>query len=1147
MAQVNSSQQPDNTPASNSPALLSVLSFNGQGDCVDLGVQPHFKVQKHLTLELWVWIESQRQWAGLISKIFDTGSTESGYGLLLDGNSGVYFGVKVPRHQMEYLSSGAGTVPLKEWHHIAATYDGKCLRVYVDGVEKALQTLADSSIDYVPDNNLRLGMYRDDNETYAFHGSIADVRLWEVARTQAEIQGAMGRRLTGTEAGLIGYWPMAEGTGTTTNDHTTNASHGAISGASWSESALPILNPTEAAESSAQIATVTLPNNSTIKLKSWKGDYLHRPDSAQGVTSWSTGVGNEWIVEAIDNNKIKLKSWKGDYLHRPDSAQGVTTWHTGVGNEWTVEAIDNNKIKLKSWKGDYLHRPDSIQGVTSWSTGVGNEWVLETINTPTSESPQVLQFDGQDDYVAVAIAPWETSTFSIELWAKAATISQRNYSSLFNSWDGATPKGSFQLDILNGSYRFLHSNTQLLFTQVSEEWLHLAVTYDGSTLVTYVNGEIANQRKKALTISFKDYIFGRNRNRGCLFKGELSEIRIWNRARTQAEIQADGTCRLTGNEPGLVAYFPISEGVGNTTNDKTTDAKQGNIYGATWTTSSGLPIAAGTPHQLDATTTQPETIRQPETTTSPETTNPPETTSPPAMTTQPDTTTSTLRWVLQFDGIDDYVELPPASIPSGKEITCSFWAFGGDALPNNNSLFAAFDAAGTRLLNIHLPWGNGSIYFDCGCVNSTYDRINKQSSPAEFKGKWSHWAFTKNCATGEMKIYLNGDLWHSGSGKTRPIPKAIRAQFGSYAAGSYHYQGMLAEVQFWNYARSQAEIRQSMNSALTGTEAGLISYYPMQRGAGNTILNKIGDTYDGTMQGAMWMSNAGLSIAPVPVSPPRPTPMPPNPVTPITTSPAQLSIIESCQPVLKLGQNHQGIAVGSGALSPQGQFTLEAWICPSGITGQQVILADGEALLYLEGGDLKFRANANAEPLASKNAGLTAGNWYHVAVVCSGSQADGTKLYFSGERNDNQLASGAIASGGSTYLGGHPNLADAKFQGYLTEVRVWRLVRSQAEIKANMSYRLTGQELGLIRYWPLNEGSGAKISDKTTYRAPGDLMGEITYEEVDVPLKLQLEPQERLTRSTGLEDYGYWYREMAKQQKAKTEADPPFLRGRIWR
>jgi hypothetical protein len=74
--------------------------------------------------------------------------------------------------------------------------------------------------------------------------------------------------------------------------------------------------------------------------------------------------------------QVLLMSWKGDYLHRPDSAQGVTTWHTGIGNEWTIEKVSEDKIRLKSWKGDYLHRPDSAQGVTTWHTGIGNEWKL---------------------------------------------------------------------------------------------------------------------------------------------------------------------------------------------------------------------------------------------------------------------------------------------------------------------------------------------------------------------------------------------------------------------------------------------------------------------------------------------------------------------------------------------------------------------------------------------------------------------------------------------------------------------------------------------------------------------------------------------------------------------------------------------------
>jgi hypothetical protein len=105
----------------------------------------------------------------------------------------------------------------------------------------------------------------------------------------------------------------------------------------------------------------------------WVGDDFNDTTSAIKVELFTAPVLSTGV-------KIKLKSWKGDYLHRPDTDQGVTTWHTGIGNEWTVEAIADNKIRLKSWKGDYLHRPDSQQGVTTWSTGIGNEWEFEVIS-----------------------------------------------------------------------------------------------------------------------------------------------------------------------------------------------------------------------------------------------------------------------------------------------------------------------------------------------------------------------------------------------------------------------------------------------------------------------------------------------------------------------------------------------------------------------------------------------------------------------------------------------------------------------------------------------------------------------------------------------------------------------------------------------
>ena len=112
-----------------------------------------------------------------------------------------------------------------------------------------------------------------------------------------------------------------------------------------------------------------------LRLKSWKGDYLHRPDTAQGVTTSRTEVGNLWTVLLDKNGQIQLKSWKGDFLCRSDAGNNVTTSITHTPHtSWTV-IWKEDKIDLRSSKGDLLHRPDSSQGVSTWS--VGRPWSVE--------------------------------------------------------------------------------------------------------------------------------------------------------------------------------------------------------------------------------------------------------------------------------------------------------------------------------------------------------------------------------------------------------------------------------------------------------------------------------------------------------------------------------------------------------------------------------------------------------------------------------------------------------------------------------------------------------------------------------------------------------------------------------------------------
>ena len=176
-------------------------------------------------------------------------------------------------------------------------------------------------------------------------------------------------------------------------------------------------------------------------------------------------------------------------------------------------------------------------------------------------------------------------------------------------------------------------------------------------------------------------------------------------------------------------------------------------------------------------------------------------------------------------------------------------------------------------MNIYLPGGDSSIYFDCGNSGSSFDRIEKQSQQQDYKGKWSHWAFTKDATAGEMRIYLNGELWHSGTGKVFVIPKAVNAQLGSYM-GSLYYQGKLTQVQLWNRDRTQAEIQQDMHRRLSGNEPGLVSYWSLNEGSGTLVSDRTSSTNHGTIHGATWATTSDLSLSDD--SSPQPAPATPE-------------------------------------------------------------------------------------------------------------------------------------------------------------------------------------------------------------------------------------------------------------------------------
>ena len=191
--------------------------------------------------------------------------------------------------------------------------------------------------------------------------------------------------------------------------------------------------------------------------------------------------------------------------------------------------------------------------------------------------------------------------------------------------------------------------------------------------------------------------------------------------------------------------------------------------------------------------------------------------------------TSEKNYCLHFEG-KDYVAVPNYIFNQVDSfITIAFWAYGNPKyLPENCSIFNGADSAGNRVLNAHLPWSNESVYWDAGnSKSSSYDRINS-SATTEYKGKWNHWAFTKNAKTGTMNVFLNGNLWLTGTGKTKTMTGIKVFKIGSASDGTSNYDGDIDEFTIWKKDLGSSSIKSFMTKGVNSSNpdySDLLLYY----------------------------------------------------------------------------------------------------------------------------------------------------------------------------------------------------------------------------------------------------------------------------------------------------------------------------------
>lgn len=168
------------------------------------------------------------------------------------------------------------------WTHFAFTREDGTLSFYRNGVFIHSRAWA---------GQLRL----DRIGSAAFIGRAADLRVWDHARSAEAIEFNRHRRLSGGEAGLLGYWPLDEGSGTTVLDLSPEANHGTLDGAAWTtDDALvlvaddsPFVPAAPLALADAQTASEEFTNDATVDVAAFpvppnvdQFQITHAPDPA---------------------------------------------------------------------------------------------------------------------------------------------------------------------------------------------------------------------------------------------------------------------------------------------------------------------------------------------------------------------------------------------------------------------------------------------------------------------------------------------------------------------------------------------------------------------------------------------------------------------------------------------------------------------------------------------------------------------------------------------------------------------------------------------------------------------------------------------------------------------------------------------------
>jgi len=158
-----------------------------------------------------------------------------------------------------------------------------------------------------------------------------------------------------------------------------------------------------------------------------------------------------------------------------------------------------------------------------------------------------------------------------------------------------------------------------------------------------------------------------------------------------------------------------------------------------------------------------------------------------------------------FDGSDDYISWPSATLGTGNNFTFSAWIFYSGALNTRATVLGCENAANTFQLEV----GGGAGGATTGGVSAIFSGVLLASStdgvlPAN---TWTHIAYVKRGLGDTHEIYVNGEPCLGSHVDANYAETAAVHTLGRRAASTQQFSGMIQDVRINNYAMFADEIR----------------------------------------------------------------------------------------------------------------------------------------------------------------------------------------------------------------------------------------------------------------------------------------------------------------------------------------------------